>query len=528
MTASPNPEPLHSEHGATDAPGLTLVPDQQHAAQDHSVRHAASSQRVMRGALALFSIQPLTWAASFLMIVYTPQYLSSAAMGQWAVLTALSGIGTVVLGLGVPTVLIRQVAAASESTPRSAAASLVLLGVVSIIGAVLVALLVRTFHLIDLPPLTLELTLAATVTSLIQQLLLSILNGQHRLGRFAGLSALGAVTTSVASVATLMLGGGLVGVLVVGLVVALATTALGWRTSGVSVDWSGATWPALRALAISGLPFAGTALVLRLRGDAEVMLLGLGLSIEVLGWWAAAERISYIALFIPTLLMTPLLPALAAVADDITIFRETLRRSLGLTIVLTLGASTGIVAIAPIVPHTFGWAPEFVAAIPLIEILALVAPLISVGMILGTALIALGDERRWFVTSVVASSLHLIVTPALIFGFNAWGNNGGVGAALAKLLIEVLMVGGALYLLPAGSVHRSSWMVALKSVIASLVMIGAVRLLLSFEPPFALPLSMLTGGTVFLATLAALRVMPASELAGMAGFVRDTIRRKAG
>ena len=308
-----------------------------------------------------------------------------------------------------------------------------------------------------------------------------------------------------------------------------AVVAIGaWRSSNVKFDWSGVSAASLKALVIAGLPLAGTAVVLRLRGDAEVMLLGLGLSVQVLGWWSAAERISYIALFVPTLLMTPLMPALSSVATDAAAFRNTLRRSLDLTVVLTLGASCGVVAIAPAVPDAFGWGPDFVAAIPLIELISVVTPIVSAGMILGTALIALGDERRWFVMSIVASSLHLIFTPAAIYIFNTTTGNGAIGAAIAKLLVEMLMIAGAIYLLPRGSVSRSSWVVLAKAIVASGAMIAVVRVILVWDSWLALPAGIVSGGLVFVIVLAALRILPPSEFAEVSGFIRATIRRKSG
>ncbi|MCC7367654.1 MAG: hypothetical protein IT306_04490 [Chloroflexi bacterium] len=489
---------------------------------------SASTRRVMGGALALFTIQPLTWASSLLMIVYMPQYMGSVTMGQWAILMALSGLCATIFGFGVPTVLTRQIAAEPARITQASAAALILSLGLAVGGGAAVALAIHGFGMIDLPPYTLEVMLAGVVVTVVQNLLLSILNGQHRLGRFAQLSAVSAIVSSVGLIAALMGGFGLIGMLTVMLVVNAVVTTIGWRGLHLQFDWSSVSLPELHKLAVMGLPFAGMALVLRLRGDAEVMLLGLGLSVEVLGWWSAAERIAYIALFVPTLLITPLLPALSSVAHDVAAFRSTLRRSLDLTVVVTLGASAGVTAIAPAVPSAFGWTPDFVAAIPFIELISMVTPLVSVGMILGTALIALADERRWFVTSVVASSLHLIVTPALIVGFNlAWGA-GGIGAAVAKLLIEMLMIVGALRLLPRGTVERSSWIVVAKSLVAAGAMVVLVRAVLALGGWYALPLSIAAGGLTYLIVLAAIRIMSPSELAELRAFAVGIVRRRAG
>lgn len=523
MTApAPAPEPA-----ATQAPPeADRSPDPEPETGAETGQHSTSSvRRVIGGALALLSTQPITWAASLLVVAYVPRYLDASTMGEWAILNALSGLVGTLLALGVPTILVRRVAENPDDAKRLFLQGAVVLGVVGAAGALVLNLLVRgagLTSLATLPPWSLELTMLGMVVLQLQAALFAILTGQHRFRRFAWLNAGTAVAISVLTVAVLMLGWGLIGLLAVNLLMGLVLLIVGCWSSRIGVDRAGLTLGVLWDLVWRGLPIMGMALVLRIRGDAEVFVLALGLSIEALGWWAAADRIVFIPLFIPTLVITPLLPTLSSVVTDRAVFVQTLRRSLDLTLVLTVGACAAILAVAPAVPETLGWSDDYLATVGLIEILSGVTALIAIGMVLGTAVIALGTERRWFLVSVLASVLYVGLTPLTIYVMTSWGLNGTYGVAYLKIVIEVVMIAGALILLPRGTVDRASWLVALKTVLASVAMILAVRAAL----PISLPLAIVTGALTYPAALLAVRTVPPSELREMIGFARDTLRRK--
>ena len=97
----------------------------------------------------------------------------------------------------MPTALVRRVAANSHDFARTAAGSIALVTGVSIAGSIALWLGIRSVSAFDLPPMSLELVLGTITITLIQTLFLSILNGQHRFGQFAWLSAASAVTVSL-------------------------------------------------------------------------------------------------------------------------------------------------------------------------------------------------------------------------------------------------------------------------------------------------------------------------------------------
>jgi O-antigen/teichoic acid export membrane protein len=148
-------------------------------------------------------------------------------------------------------------------------------------------------------------------------------------------------------------------------------------------------------------------------------------------------------------------------------------------------------------------------------------------MMLGTALIALGLERKWLLVGLVAC----VVSPTLNFigiplSQNMW-DNGGIGAAAAAVATETVMLLGALLLLPRGVVDlRSlSWLAA-RILIAATPFVVMTRILLAAD--IHLIIALIPGGVLFLAGGFLLRVVTISEVRNLRGLATRMVRSKLG
>jgi O-antigen/teichoic acid export membrane protein len=258
---------------------------------------------------------------------------------------------------------------------------------------------------------------------------------------------------------------------------------------------------------------------LRLRHEVDVILLGLLLNQQAVGWLAAANRINYIPIFIPTLITTPLLPALSRSASDRLTFERTLRRSMQIVLLLTIPAAALMIALAPSIPDLLQWGPTFEHSIPVLMILALHQPLVAIDMVLGTGLIALHDERRWLGVSIGATILKPILSILAIPLFDQWLGNGAIGAAVTVVVAELLMLGGALLLLPRGMLDARTAHVGARIVVAGICLLATTAWL----RPTSLPLAVAAGGLVLVVTVAALGVVRLDDLRAVHGMVRRSL-----
>jgi O-antigen/teichoic acid export membrane protein len=291
---------------------------------------------------------------------------------------------------------------------------------------------------------------------------------------------------------------------------------------GLQFEFGGITRAGILALVTAGLPFLAWDLLLRVRGDVDAIVLGSLLSVEAAGWWSAAQRIASIPVFVPVLVMTPLLPALAGVKADREVFARTLRRAFELTVIVTTGISAALAAFAPLVPTTLGWSPDYSAAVPLIQLSSPTLILVSISMVLGTALIALGDERRWLLANVVATVAQFVVLFAVIPLAEERLGNGAIGAAVARITAESIMLLSAQILLPRGMIGWGAWLFVARVAVVGIAATAAVLPLVERSMIVAGALWVLTYGVGLLI----LRVVRPSDLATVVRVTVATLRRR--
>jgi O-antigen/teichoic acid export membrane protein len=225
------------------------------------------------------------------------------------------------------------------------------------------------------------------------------------------------------------------------------------------------------------------------------------LSVEAVGWWSAALRVVSIPIFVPTLIVTPLLPALSGIVADRAAFANTLRRSFELTLIVTVGASAGIFALAPAVPSILGWSEEYQAAVPLMQVLIFFFPLLSMGMVFGTGLVALGDERRMLLANVLATVVQYGLLWLAVPVASQMLGNGALGAAFSRVVSEVVMIAAAQVLLPRGMLTLGMWWFAGRVFLAAVALIAVAMPLLDV----AWPLAAVAGGLAYITALFLLR-----------------------
>jgi O-antigen/teichoic acid export membrane protein len=294
---------------------------------------------------------------------------------------------------------------------------------------------------------------------------LSVLRGRESYARFAWLNAGSAALGIATGITALAAGGDLTAYMTALLAALVPSTLLTGYASRVRFHKASLRIARLAELARAALPFLGWNLALRVYGEVDKILLALLATDAVIGWYAAAYRIVFLPGFIATLVMTPLLPVLSRHANDRNAFRQLLRQSVDLVLLTTVPLTALIIGLAPAIPSTLHWSASFANSIPLLVILAFHVPLAAIDVTLGTALVALHREGRWFGVAVLAVLFNVSLNLVLIPLAQSATGNGAIGAAVVTLLTELLMLGGALVLLPGWAVPRASTVTAAKVIV---------------------------------------------------------------
>ena len=145
-------------------------------------------------------------------------------------------------------------------------------------------------------------------------------------------------------------------------------------------------------------------------------------------------------------------------------------------------------------------------------------------MVLGTALFALKAERRWLWVGVVAAIFNPVLNLLAIPGSDHWLHNGAIGAALVEVATELLMLSGALLLLPRGLIDRHTAGMSGRVVVAGIGLVGVTMVL----RPVSLPLAVATGGLTYIALAAAFRVVQPADYRAVYRVTRESLVSRLG
>jgi O-antigen/teichoic acid export membrane protein len=481
------------------------------------------SDSVARGALSLLSTQPLTWGASLLAATVMPRLLGADLLGQVTFVSTLALLGSAITGFGIADYLVRRVAQRPHTMRRDLGLALCVQNVTTVVGALAIAFVLPRVTSTIVDTRILLLGLIAMVAAPTQTALLSAFRGSERHQHYAWFNAALQVATSVGAAVVLLTGGTVFQSLAVSGGLLVLVIVMGWKMSGIRPTFPTIDTAMLRDsqdLVRGGLPFVAWTLTQMAYTQLDRLLLGGLASTAEVGWYAASARIIAIPIFVPTLVITPLFPALSRSAHDPVVVRRSVAQALKVVLLLTVPLSAGTFAVAPRIPSLFGWPADFENAVPLMRIMAMQLPLVSVGMVLGATLMSIGRERRLVILALVATLFSVTANVILIQLFERAVGNGGVGSALAMVMSEVLMLIGALLMIPKNLLDPGSARDAIRICLAGVAIMAAGLVL----EPISLWLCIAGGAVVYVCVGAVVRAFSLEDLRQIRGYIRARAR----
>jgi O-antigen/teichoic acid export membrane protein len=249
----------------------------------------------------------------------------------------------------------------------------------------------------------------------------------------------------------------------------------------------------------------------------DLTMLSLMASREEVGWYAVPTRLFQTAMFFAVVVATAWLPRLVrAFQESPERLRTEARGPLELVLLLGLPIGAAIAAGADTVVNTL-YGSEYAGAVPVLVVLGLCIPPMYVNIMLNQILIASKRQSAWTWVMVGATVVNPLLNLLLIPLTTARYDNGAIGAAIALLLTEVLIV--------AFGVATVGSSVLNFRVVGRLARIAAASAALWVTAyalrPFGSVVSLVAAALAFVAIVAALRVLTAEETA----FLRSCARR---
>jgi len=439
--------------------------------------------RVVRNILALLANQVGTWLITLVLTIVLPRYLGVNHFGLYSFAIAFVGFFAIGMRLGTGTYLAWRIPREPELAGRLAFNTL-LLQIPLILACSVAAILI--LPLIDPDPLAFQvmlLVLIANGVSSFSSTFAAALAGLQLMKAPAFI----ALFSSAVGMTLIVIGThkpfhipltGIAAITILSEVITfVALGAYTLRKLHPRFEVDATLW---RSILLGGLPFFAWTVVLLFYWQIDITMIKVMVPNDgnaVVGWYAAASRLTNIPLFLPMIVIAALLPALSAERNaDSAKFREMVSRSLRLATLVALPAGAAVMVLSYQLTELLHYPPGFEPVTRLLQILALNVPLVAIDMILGTALIAAARQRAWTVVGVIAGVFNPLVNLWAIPYTQARFGNAATGAAVVTVATELIMFGGALYLRPKGVFTRwDVWYIG-RCLLATAVMVPVVYL----------------------------------------------------
>lgn len=438
----------------------------------------AAAHSVSRNATVLFGSQLVTWASSFILMIFLPRYLGSEEYGRLYLAMSLAMMTQVFIEFGGAFYIAKEIAKSPENAPSLIADSIGLRLFLSLIAILALFL----FSVAGGYPPRVQLLIAVLSTAKLWEgalaVYMSTFQGFERMEYRSASSITERVALTAAAVPALLLGGD---ALIVAALMASSTFASFLVASHYlrrlvpvrpRIHWRSA-W----GLAKAGLPYLLMAVFAVIYYRINAVMLSLMATESVVGWFGAAFRFFDILMFLPSILSMAVFPVLARQAGTQSGITLTTERSLQVILLAGVPMSIATYTFAPDIIGTLFGLAEYAPSVAVLQMLAPGLLLVYVDFVLVTALVALDRQRQWSLVALAAIPVSIALNYLLIPVFQTGAGNGGIGSAAATNITELMILGAALLLLPKGVISRQSAGAALKSGAAGLCMAAVLWLL---------------------------------------------------
>lgn len=449
--------------------------------------------------------QLITWGMALVLMIFLPRYLGAVGVGKFQLASSLWAIVSIVVSFGMDTYMTKEIARAPEKVNQLFSASVTLQILLFVLGAGGMTLYTRFANYPDDTLLIIAIIGAATFIGQLSLSCRAILNGLERM-EFVSLSDIAAKgVATLVSIILLVLGYGVTAVAfvsILGSFVSLVTQLSALRRIG-QLHFKPFEISLAKKILIASFPFFLINGFLVFYTQVDIVIISLLVSEEALGWYGAADRLFSTLLFIPTVFMAAVFPALSRMhSEGSERINNVSRLSFDLLLLAAVPIGFGLVAISDsLIALVFG--SDFAESAPILKVFGLVLILTYQNILLGSFLISTDRQKPWtrviIIATVVSIPLDLVLVPWCQSTFN----NGAIGGAIAFVVTEAYMLVEAVRLLPKGTLGIANLSYAARTLLAGGIMFAAVwQLRSSF---FLIPI--LVGAVVYLVCVMLFRLV---------------------
>lgn len=438
----------------------------------------STGRTIAKNATAMMISQLITWGLTIVLTIFLPRYLGAAALGQFHLANSIWAILAIAVTFGMDILMTKEIARDPSKTRDLFGTTLVLRLLLYTVALGLLAIYLR---LAGYSADTVYVIYIIGIGNLIWQFIgacQAVLQGLELMEYMSLGMIAGKMFNTVVAIILLLMGYGVlviaavtIGAALVNLVIQLYYMARLRNEVGQSLianlrfNRQTAGWM-LRA----SVPYLMSGIFLVVYMYVDMVIISLLVNEEAIGWYGAADNLFGTFLFIPAVFMKAIFPALSRMyTNESAALPRLMQRSFNLLLILSVPIGLGITVLArPIVLLLFG--PGFAGSAAILAVFGIVLILTYQNILLGKFLISTDRQNAWTVVMAVATVATLPLDLLLIPWCQQAFGNGAIGGAIAFVVTELAMLVTGLWLLPAGSLGRTTASLAGRVVLAGLAM----------------------------------------------------------
>lgn len=476
-----------------------------------------NKRRVVANLLALGTNQIGTWLISMVSWVLVGRYLGPTSLGELALAGAVVILGSLLTRLGMDTLITCAVARAPERTTELVAAVMVVR--IVLMAPLLVGISVYTAvagYNVDVRLATFFLTISMLITTLAGASV-SAMQGHERMAFPAVTSLLGNLLDLAVVVLVIRIHGGIVLFTILSIPIAVISAALNlhWASRFAQVSLR-ATRKTIEEVIRGSFVFWANSIFLTIYIYIDSVMLGSLAGADGVGIYAPAMKLFSVALFFPGIIGSATLPLLSRLGVDASEnFLRVGRQTLMLLLVGAVPLSIGLATFGGTLMTTV-YGPSYQKSVPVLIVLSFSLPATFLNVQAAQTLTAQNRQGRWTVIMALSCLLNPLLNLLLIpFAQHHW-HNSALGAAMALLTTEMLMMVYAVIVLRRMLLHFMVVRAILACLLAGLIQVVLLWLCGRFWSPLAQAVALAGYGAVAIALGAVSR----SDLTLLLHFIR--------
>ncbi len=404
---------------------------------------------VARNTAVMLAAQAITWASSFILMMFLPKYLGSNAYGELYLAVSIATMFQVIIEFGGQYQITKEVSRAHEDAPHvlvNAAVSRILLWALSIF------LMIEFCRAVNYSWQVIVLVAILGTAKLwegINNLLRNTYQGFEKM-EYPSIGSVAERVFLMITAVTFLLAG--FGQIMIASLMAISTLinfliSASFAKKIISflpkIDFDKA-----KSLLKAGVPYFMWSLFATIYYRVDAIMLSLMTVYSVVGWYGAAYKLFDVLMFFPSIFSQALFPVLTKISDS---GKKSLTNAVqrSLDVILFVGIPVSILLFmfaGQITAFLFGL-KEYQNTIIILKIFSLGLILVYIDFVLGGTVLAIDKQKLWSVIAGAAVILNIGLNYFLIKYFQSFSGNGGIGAAIATIITEAFIMCSAVLIL---------------------------------------------------------------------------------